>query len=72
MGTALIILIWLLFVNIGLPLWAAIVLTIVGAVIAIVGLLFTVYFFNIDSKALVLVHKFLQRFYDKRKRDRHL
>ena len=33
---------------------------------------FTIYWFNLDSKLLVVVQKFLQKFYDKRKRNRHL
>ncbi len=71
-GTALIALTWALFIGLGLPVWAGAIITVVSAILIIFGLLFTVYFFNLDSKLLVVVQKFLQKFYDKRKRNRHL
>lgn len=46
--------------------------SIVGAIILLFLLLFTVYYFNLDSKLLAHVQKWLQHFYDKRKRNRHL
>lgn len=71
-GTTLIALTWALFIGMGLPVWAGAIITVVCAIGIIFGLLFTVYFFNLDSKLLVVVQKFLQKFYDKRKRNRHL
>ena len=71
-GTTLIALTWALFIGLGLPTWAGAIITVVCAIGIILGLLFTVYFFNLDSKLLVVVQKFLQKFYDKRKRNRHL
>lgn len=71
-GTTLIALTWALFIGLGLPTWAGAIITVVCAIGIIFGLLFTVYFFNLDSKLLVVVQKFLQKFYDKRKRNRHL
>ena len=46
--------------------------SVAGAILLLFLLLFIVYIFNLDSKLLVLVQKFLQKFYDKRKRNRHL
>ena len=46
--------------------------SIAAAVMLLFVLLFLVYFFNVDSKMLVHVQKWLQRFYNKRERDRHL
>ena len=71
-GTTLIALTWALFIGLGLPTWAGAIITVVCAIGIIFGLLFTVYFFNLASKLLVVVQKFLQKFYDKRKRNRHL
>ncbi len=71
-GTTLIALTWALFIDMGLPTWAGAIITVVCAIGIIFGLLFTVYFFNLDSKLLVVVQKFLQKLYDKRKRNRHL
>ncbi len=56
--------------------WWIILLIVLGSIAAAVLLLFIllflVYFFNVDSKMLVHVQKWLQRFYNKRERDRHL
>ncbi len=71
-GTALIVLTWVLFIGMGLPIWAGIILTVLGAVAILFGLLFGIYFFNIDSKLLAIVQKWLQKFYNKRERNRHL
>ena len=71
-GMSLMALTWGLFIGLGLPTWAGAIITVVCAIGIIFGLLFTVYFFNLDSKLLVVVQKFLQKFYDKRKRNRHL
>lgn len=71
-GTTLIALTWALFIGLGLPTWAGAIITVVCAFLILFGSLFTVYFFNLDSKLLVLVQKFLQHFYNKRKRNRHL
>ena len=62
-GTTLIALTWALFIGLGLPTWAGAIITVVCAI----GIIF-----NLDSKLLVVVQKFLQKFYDKRKRNRHL
>ena len=43
-GTTLIVLIWVLFIGMGLPLWAGIVLTVLGAILILFGFLFFVYF----------------------------
>ncbi len=70
MGTALIVLSWTWFLTLGLPLWGSIVLTVVGAFIALFALLFLVYFFNIDMKALALLQKALQSHYDRLEKKR--
>lgn len=46
--------------------------SVLGAILLLFLLLFLVYFFNVDSKLLVHVQKWLNHFYDKRKRNRHL
>lgn len=46
--------------------------SIAGAIILLFLFLFTVYYFNLDSKLLAVIQKWLQHFYDKRKRNRHL
>ncbi len=71
-GITLIALTWTVFLGLGLPTWAGALITVACAILIIFGLLFTVYFFNLDSKLLAHVQKFLQRFYNKRKRNRHL
>ncbi len=72
MGTALIILSWVLFPGLGLPLWASIVLTVVGGLIAFFALLFIVYFFNLDMKLTSKLYPLLQKHYDKIKRNRQI
>ncbi len=56
--------------------WWIILLIVLGSIAAAVLLLFVllflVYFFNVDSKLLVHVQKWLQHFYNKRERNRHL
>ncbi len=56
--------------------WWIILLIVLGSIAAAVLLLFIllflVYFFNVDSKLLVHVQKWLQHFYNKRERNRHL
>lgn len=71
-GIALIVLSWTVFKNLGLFLWASIVLTILGAVLALFGLLFIVYFFNLDMKFMAFLEKKFVKIYDKRKRDRRI
>ena len=71
-GIALIVLSWTVFKNLGLFLWASIVLTILGAVLALFGLLFIVYFFNLDMKFMAFLEKKFAKIYDKRKRDRRI
>lgn len=72
MGTALIALSWTVFKNLGMALWASIVLTVVGAFIILFALLFTVYFWNLDMKALSLLQPMLNKIYDKRKRKKEI
>ena len=56
--------------------WLVILLIVLGSILAAVLLLFIllflVYIFNLDSKLLAHVQKWLQHFYDKRERNRHL
>lgn len=72
MGTALIILSWTLFPYLGWYLWVSIVCTVVGAFIALFGLLFIVYFFNLDMKLTSSLEKVLLKHYDKQKRNRKI
>ena len=72
MGTALIVLSWTLFPALGWHLWISIVLTIVGAFIALFGLLFIVYFFNLDMKLTSSLEPLLLKLYDKKKRNRKI
>ncbi len=72
MGTALIALSWTVFKDLGMALWASIVLTVVGAFIILFALLFTVYFWNIDMKALSKLQPLLNKIYDKRKREKKI
>lgn len=53
-GTTLIALTWALFIGLGLPTWAGAIITVVCAFLILFGLLFTVYFFNLDSNFLCL------------------
>ncbi len=71
-GTALIILSWTVFASLGLYLWASILLTILGAFFILFGLLFVVYFFNLDMKLMACLEKPLSKIYDKRKRNRRI
>lgn len=56
--------------------WWVILLIVLGSVVAFVILLFlllfVVYMFNLDSKLLASVQAWINRKYDKRKRNRHL
>ena len=72
MGTALIVLSWTLFPSLGMALWASIVLTVVGAFIALFTLLFIVYFFNLDMKLTSSLEPMLLKMYDKKKRNRKI
>ena len=72
MGTALIVLSWTLFSSLGMALWASIVLTVVGAFIALFALLFIVYFFNLDMKLTSSLEPMLLKMYDKKKRNRKI
>ncbi len=71
-GTALIVLSWILFPGLGLPLWASIVLTVVGGFIALFGLLFFVYFFNLDMKLTSKLQPLFIKHYDRIKRNRQI
>lgn len=72
MGTALIVLSWTLFPNLGVYLWVSIVCTVLGAFIALFALLFIVYFFNLDMKLTSSLEPMLLKMYDKRKRNRKI
>ncbi len=72
MGTALIVLSWTLFPNLGIYLWVSIVCTVLGAFIALFALLFIVYFFNLDMKLTSSLELMLLKMYDKRKRNRKI
>lgn len=72
MGTALIVLSWTLFPNLGIYLWVSIVCTVLGAFIALFALLFIVYFFNLDMKLTSSLEPMLLKMYDKRKRNRKI
>ncbi len=71
-GITLIVLSWTLFKSLGLFLWASILLTVLGALLALFGLLFIVYFFNLDMKFMAFLEKKFVKIYDKRKRDRRI
>ena len=71
-GTALIVLIWTLFIGMGLPLWLGIVLTVVGAFIILFGMTFGIYIFNLDMKLTSALEPFFLKHYDKIKRNQHL
>lgn len=64
-GIALIVLSWTLFKSLGLFLWASIVLTVVGSILAFFGLLFIVYFFNLDMKLTSFLESKFIKLYDK-------
>ncbi len=72
MGTALIVLSWTLFPSLGVWLWVSIVCTVVGAFIAMFGLLFIVYFFNLDMKLTSALEPLLLKHYDKIERKRKI
>ncbi len=72
MGTALIVLSWTLFPNLGIYLWVSIVCTVVGAFIAFFAFLFIVYFFNLDMKLTSSLEPMLLKMYDKKKRNRKI
>lgn len=72
MGTALIVLSWTVFKTLGLPLWGSIVVTVIGSFICLFATLFTVYFWNLDMKALSLMQPLLNKIYDKRKRTKKI
>lgn len=71
-GTALIVCTWLFFVNMGLFTWAAICITVLGGIFIFFGLLFVVYFFNLDMKLLAALQPLLGKVYDKRKRTKQI
>ena len=68
-GIALIVLSWTLFKSLGLFLWASIVLTVVGSILAFFGLLFIVYFFNLDMKLTSFLESKFIKLYDKKKKN---
>ncbi len=56
--------------------WWQILLIVLGSlfgfILLMLILLFIVYFFNLDSKLLAVIQKWINKKYDKRKRNRHL
>ncbi len=71
-GTTLIVLSWTLFRSLGMWLWVSIVLTVVGGILDLLGLLFIVYFFNLDMKLLAALEPAFKKIYDKRKRNKKI
>ena len=71
-GTALIVLSWTLFPYLGWHLAISIVCTVLGGILDFLGLLFIVYFFNLDMKLTSSLEPLLTKVYDKRKRDRKI
>lgn len=71
-GTTLIVLTWVLFMGMGLPLWAGIVITVVSACWILFWVLFGVYFFNLDMKATSLLYPLFNKHYDHIKRNRQI
>ncbi len=71
-GTALIILSWTLFPYLNWYLWISIVATVIGAIGVFFGLLFVVYFFNLDMKFTAFLESKLIKMFDKRKKERKI
>ena len=71
-GTALIVLTWVLFIGMGLPVWAGVLLTIAGAFIILFGMTFGIYIFNLDMKLTSKLEPIFLKHYDKIKRNQHL
>ena len=71
-GTALIVLCWTVFKTLGMHLALSIILTVVGAFLILFGLLFVVYFFNLDMKFMAFLESKFVKIYDKRKRNRNI
>jgi len=71
-GTLLIVFTWVSFVGMGLPVWAGVLLTILGALIIFFGLTFGVYMLNLDMKLTAKLEPLFLKHYDKIKRDQHL
>lgn len=70
LGTALIICTWVVFLGLGLSFWAAIVLTVLSCFLILFGLLFLVYFFNLDMKLLAKVQDIMVRYHDKKDKEK--
>ncbi len=71
-GTALIVLSWTLFPYLNWYLWISIVCTVLGGIGVFFGLLFVVYFFNLDMKLTAFLESKLIKIYDKRKKERKI
>ena len=71
-GTALIVLCWTVFTSLNLFLWLRIVLTVIGAFIILFGMLFGIYFFNLDMKLTSFLESKLVKIYDKRKKNKKI
>lgn len=71
-GTTLIVLCWTLFQSLGVHLAVNITLTVIGAIMIFFGLLFVVYFFNLDMKLTSFLESKLIKIYDKRKKNRRI
>lgn len=71
-GTALIVLTWVLFIGMGLPIWGGVLVTIAAAFIILFGMTFGIYIFNLDMKLTSFLEPIFIKHYDKIKRDQHL
>lgn len=71
-GTTLIVLCWTVFTSLNLFLWLRIVLTVIGAFIILFGMLFGIYFFNLDMKLTSFLESKLVKIYDKRKKNKKI
>ena len=71
-GTALIVLTWVLFIGMGLPVWGGVILTLIGAFIILFGMTYGIYIFNLDMKLTSALEPIFLKHYDKIKRDQHL
>lgn len=71
-GISLIVLTWVLFIDLGLPLFLGIIITVISGIWALFALLFFVYFFNLDMKLTSLIQPFFIKIYEKRKRNKQI
>lgn len=71
-GTCLIVLSWTVFKALSWYLWVLILLTVLGSILILFGLLFVVYFFNLDMKFMAFLEPKFLKMYDKRKKNRKI